>query len=337
MKINKLINAGLVVLACWFSPLSAQVPSQLFVFGDSLSDPGNYFALYQQLEVQPYQAEPRGSAFVPEFPYAVGGAHFTNGETWVEQLAAMLGDPRSGSPAARAPGTFGNYAVGRSRARHVLLEGVFNDVNLDTQVQAFLGDFGGVAPAEATYVIWIGSNDVADSLLAAMAAVAAGQQPTIPSPRLVSALVNIQTNIAVLYQAGARRFLMVTVPNLGLTPRVQQLRSVNEMAPIVAGIYSGLFNGGLGNIMHGFTLHSDFDEIRFGVLDASSLLQSVILDPARYGLEVVNQPCIYSDTRGRSFCSNPQSHLFWDAQHPTTAAHGIFAEAAFQELIELWD
>ncbi|MCK7509526.1 MAG: hypothetical protein MZV70_39475 [Desulfobacterales bacterium] len=52
---------------------------QFVVFGDSLSDPGNAFVLLRETEVAPFE-------LIPDAPYARGGLHFSNGETWVEQL-----------------------------------------------------------------------------------------------------------------------------------------------------------------------------------------------------------------------------------------------------------
>ena len=57
--------------------------SGLIVFGDSVSDPGNVYALTGMQSVAPY-------APVPTFPYAIGGNHFSDGKTYVERLARSL-------------------------------------------------------------------------------------------------------------------------------------------------------------------------------------------------------------------------------------------------------
>ncbi len=133
--------------------------------------------------MQPYETEN-----VPSEPYAIGGHHFTNGSTWVEKLTQNLHIPKSGHPSEVSPGQFRNYAVGRSRARDVLLDDVFNEVNLTTQVDNFLADENNQAPGEALYIIWIGSNDVADALFA----------PN-PGDIMGAALLNTFTQIQRLY------------------------------------------------------------------------------------------------------------------------------------------
>jgi len=50
--------------------------SNLFVFGDSLSDSGNNAAVLQQVTPVPIA----GNSFIPTFPYA--SRHYTNDQVW---------------------------------------------------------------------------------------------------------------------------------------------------------------------------------------------------------------------------------------------------------------
>lgn len=102
------------------------------------------------------------AAEVPSAPNDIHGYHFSNGPTWIEQLTEELGSRDSGRPALARPGVYTNYAMGRARAR--ANAPVFPDFDLSTQVGLFLSDFGGHAPARATYVIWIGANDLDDAI-----------------------------------------------------------------------------------------------------------------------------------------------------------------------------
>jgi phospholipase/lecithinase/hemolysin len=62
---------------------AAQAPfARIVVFGTSLSDSGNAFALRGAMSTPPnYQLDP---LLVPGAPYARGGLHFSNGATWIE-------------------------------------------------------------------------------------------------------------------------------------------------------------------------------------------------------------------------------------------------------------
>jgi phospholipase/lecithinase/hemolysin len=58
--------------------------SRIFVFGDSLSDPGNNFAVTGATSHPPFDPLPVAS-------YGVGGHHYLNGRTWIEYLAQEMG------------------------------------------------------------------------------------------------------------------------------------------------------------------------------------------------------------------------------------------------------
>jgi phospholipase/lecithinase/hemolysin len=76
-------------------PAAAQVPyDRIVVFGTSLSDPGNAFALWGSAGTPPeYLLD---GLLVPSAPYARGGNHFSNGATWIGQFARSVGLAGSG-------------------------------------------------------------------------------------------------------------------------------------------------------------------------------------------------------------------------------------------------
>ncbi len=112
---------------------------RIVVFGTSLSDPGNAFALIGQMSTPPYDT--LDTFLIPDAPYANGGHHFSNGATWIEQFARPLGLAGNAGPAFQGSGMEAtNYAVGGARAREV------GPDTLSAEVGAFLNDFGGAAP-----------------------------------------------------------------------------------------------------------------------------------------------------------------------------------------------
>ena len=77
MKQPKWISVvlGIMVIGFMMAPALADPPQDVTVFGDSLSDPGNVFALTGDVSNTPYD-------IIPSAPYAVGGLHFSNGKIW---------------------------------------------------------------------------------------------------------------------------------------------------------------------------------------------------------------------------------------------------------------
>ena len=150
---------------------------RLVVFGDSLSDPGNAFVLLGASSTPPdYSVDP---FLVPTQPYARGGQHFSNGATWVEQMARPLGLANSVRPAFRSASGATNFAIGGARARDD-----DSGTDLGSQVQAFLSAAGGAAPSDALYVVEIGGNDLRDALAAFVGTLqSTGSQPRPRQPR----------------------------------------------------------------------------------------------------------------------------------------------------------
>jgi phospholipase/lecithinase/hemolysin len=301
---------AVALIAVFAAPVYADGGFHRFVvFGDSLSDPGNYFIEYGQVSEPPYQP-------VPSAPYDIHGYHFSNGPTWIEQLTKELGSRDSGRPALARPGVYTNYAMGRARAR--ANAPAFPYFDLSTQVGLFLSDFGDHAPARATYVIWIGANDLDDAI---------GALQTDPSGVtsvgiIQTALGAIAANIQALWAAGARSFLIPNEPDLGLTP------AVHLAGPAAVGAATELseaFDAGLVQVLGELQV---LPQIEFKTLDTFALLHAVVSDPQAYHLKDVQDSCLTFFVLMDAVCERPNRYLFWDGIHPTVAGHEIVEDAA---------
>jgi phospholipase/lecithinase/hemolysin len=299
-----------LVAACIAAPFQgalAAPPDRFVVFGDSLSDPGNAFVLLRRVTVPPF------ASFVPSAPYARGGLHFSNGATWVEQLSTLEQAMPSSGPALAQPAVFANFAVGGARARGA---GPFD---LAAQVGLFLARTGGAAPADALYVVWIGGDDLRD----AVQALAVNASGASSAAIVQQAVVSIGHQLTLLYTAGARRFLVLNAPDLGLAPEARLLGPVVQGA---ATFLSSQFNAGLQQVLAGVA--AGLPGTRLVTLDVFALLQEVVAAPSAVGLQNVTQPCIVLNTRSQPYCPNASEYLFWDSTHPTVAGHRIVAERA---------
>jgi phospholipase/lecithinase/hemolysin len=288
--------AALAAFACMTGPVLAQgTPQDVTVFGDSLSDPGNVFALTGTVSQTPY-------AVIPSAPYAIGGHYFSNGRTWIEQRPKANVNAQSSGPAYQVGGVFTNYAVGGARARTTS-----GGIDLTLQVQDYLADFGGARQA-ATHVIFIGGNDIRDAL-------SAGGDPAI----IGAAVTAVATNIQTLYIAGARRFVVVNGPDLGLVPAV---RMYGPAVQAGATALSAGYNAGLATVV---TALSGLPGINIVSVDLFGALNSMVANPGAYGLTNVTDMCITPGVKGNAQCESPSDYLFWDGIHPTSAGHAILA------------
>jgi len=287
---------------------------RIVVFGTSLSDPGNAFALTgRNLRPQDVRFD---EFLIPAFPYAEGGNHFSNGPTWIEQLARTIGLAASVRPAYVASvGGSSNYAVGGARARGDA-EG-----SLSRQVTHFLTDVGPWVPANALYVVEMGGNDIRDALAAGLT----GQGD--PQVVLTEAAVAVAGNVGRLYAAGARKFLLWRAPNVGRAPAIQFFGPVGVAAATEASIgFNALLDYIVATQLSGLP---GIDLVRF---DAFAAVEDIVARPAAYGLNDATTACI-NPAAPPFRCQRPDRHFFWDGIHPTRAGHAIIAIEAGRALI----
>ena len=164
----------------------------LVVFGDSLSDTGNLYAM---------------TGLPPSPPNADG--RFSDGAVWVEYLAGYLGI---------SPVDTLNLAVGGATSGHGNTI-VGPGAGLLDQVESYVAavDVADRRLRQTLFVLWIGANDF---------------DTTYDPELLVGgAMDNIAAAIRSLARAGAPTVLVPNLPDLALTPRVA-LFEPPEVAPL---------------------------------------------------------------------------------------------------------
>jgi outer membrane lipase/esterase len=290
-------RALVIAAAVLGSPLAAAY-SNLFVFGDSLSDTGNVFLA-------------TGGA-VPAPPYYNG--RFTNGPTWIDELASSLGMPAGAIPAL-AGGN--NYAFGGARTGAGT-----------SPVPGVLAQIGGLwAPAHpsadpgALYVMVGGGNDMRDARTAFpgnTAVDAAGRQAAA-----AAAMNNLISGLGFLASTGTKHVLVATMPDLGATPEAAMLGL--QFASTDA---SQRFNALIPMLLAaGATLG-----VNMYLLDMADLLDDVRADAinnggATYGITNVLTPC---GSFPFSIGISCDVSLFSDALHPSAVAHALLGQAALE-------
>jgi len=322
-----LIVAGLCVSALSAfsqqpSPTVAPTPapnfSQIVVFGDSLSDTGNVR--------DRTDSKSGGTVHYPSNTFNYSDGRFTNSSdtdpsskvfvgVWHEQLArTFLNIPVS----TFSLGGGMNYAFGGATTKNgthdetVVSTPFFGDVtitidDMGRQMDDYLA--GHVIDPNALYVVWGGGNDLLKDDTAASVTAAAAR---------ATALFNRLAN------AGAKYIMVPNVPPLGVAPgltgdsaRMKSLSAAAanyrlELSADLAASLSMLASQGIRPALY--------------PVDAWTNTIRVLSYPAKYGFTDTSH-----SAQGNSNVS-PDTFLFWDGLHPTTAGHYQTAKGAHDAL-----
>ncbi len=230
----------------------------------------------------------------PSPPYgAFTNGRFSNGPIWVEYLAASLG---------LVPDRNTNFAVGGATT---------GTTNTTTGLSALGGIQNQIASSssitdpEALYIIWGGANDYLGAGI---------NNPTVP-------LTNLSGEIATLIGRGAKNILVPNLPNLGEIPLT---RNIPGTIPSDLNTLTQFHNAGLAASLN--DLRKANSGVNLTLLDVNSLFSQVTANPTDFGFKNVTDSCLASVT---VICNEPNSYLFWDPLHPTTAGHQSIGNLAF--------
>jgi len=293
-------------------PASAQAQySKMVVFSDSMSDTHRYYDFTRATLGKGFPAPP-----------AYEG-RFCNGPVAVEVLADKLGvqiENYSFSGALSGYLTLLGIPLGvlsqvTEHLNHRSLVPSLPTVPLVGGVFSLIPGTGKADP-KALYVIWTGPDDYyfpggMNSLTAYKAA------------------ANIQQAITSLYNAGARYFFVPSMPDLGITPRAQQLEQRNPGYIARASRYSKQFEGVLNKALD--SSRTRYPKAHIMGFDTLPFLKAE-MDKARAQGKNVTEACHpgglnLTQFDERTVCPNPDDHLFWDDNHPTAEANRILGKA----------
>jgi outer membrane lipase/esterase len=298
--------AVLLVLAIPL-PAVAVTFSSINVLGDSLSDQGNMFLATSAL-IGPANAIPSADHYF--------AGRFSNGPAYTDVLAERLGLPLGPSLAGG-----NNFAFGGARTDYNTVETVAGGPfppglfpwSLNRQIEAFAAR--GVHDQEALYVVFSGSNDIADILTRGLDA----------NTVIADVLDAVLRAVAAFELAGARTILVPNVPDLGLTPGFVASPAASAAATALSAQYNALLHQSLALV----------SGPRIVEFDTFAFLREIVEHPDRFGFSNVITPCFSGfivASPGATVCDAPDEHAYWDIVHPTRAVHRLLGEAMIAAL-----
>lgn len=329
------LNLRTIVLPLFFSiPMGTWGSGfeDTYVIGDSLSDQGNLFAI----------TEGATGVGVPWDEQYFNG-RFSNGEIYAgvlaEKIEASLGPSLTGG---------NNFASGGARTDYNIVEadatkpcpvaelnhGGTLDKDLfpwtiNAQAQSLTDQVNkrGLNDPDALCVVFAGSNDMVD--LTRIVALQIDPQTCGGLPlnkfigeRIGIVVEGIYNGIEACVTAGARHVLVPNVPNLGVVPGIARF-GVNFAG--LATLLSTQYNTTLDAMLASWEGRVNIIPFDFFILTTA-----VVSDPQKFGFSNATEPCYSGFVEPRSpdsftVCDDPDTHVFWDFEHPTTAFHIFMA------------
>jgi len=286
--------------------------TRIVVFGDSLSDTGNVahltFAKYGIPVPSPIGGNYTLGRFTDGYDTIPAAQNYFG--VWVEQLSASI--PSHPAVTNSLDGgtnySYGFALTGGGTSTLQLAGGqVTVDVeNMGRQITDYLSTHPKIN-SKTLFVVWGGSNDVLNA--------------TSPT-QVVTAAIQETLDIQRLIAAGATQILVLNLPPLGLTPRLNGSLTASQ----TANAASALYNSWLGT---GTAVLRDFYRWRHVAIyqvNVFSLFTEIVANPGAVSLGNI------TDSAQNNFAVNPDTYLFWDDLHPTTRGHNLVSEAALQAL-----
>jgi phospholipase/lecithinase/hemolysin len=292
-KTSALLFGASLVLASSITT-AGTIYSDVYVFGDSLSDTGN---IRNSLGFF-------GGFLGNSIGYGSNG-RFSNGDVWHEYLSADLG--LNSTSIHRTGGN--NYAYGGA-----LVSSAAQGLGMDAQIDTYISEQGGVSSdADALFIAWAGGNDVRGYV---------GQ--TDPLAELEQTLDNYAASLAQLLASGVSTLLIPNLPDLGAIPEFASTADSAQAHDLTVAWNTGL-ESRIWDLNHQFNASLYY-------FDVYTTFNELLAAPADFGFTNTTDQCRSSSFFGETACAGADGYAFWDYIHPTTAAHELLAQFAFEQL-----
>jgi len=323
----KKLVASMALIVSIGLPVSANAALQeltnLYVFGDSLSDGGNS-GLVSQLATG-------GAVTFPPSPYYNG--RYSNGPVAVEYLWQAYNPGSASFKPSLDGGT--NYAIGGATSGVAnynsvnpnvpgFLQTAYDNLGNNWQLQTFApgGKPPVFDPATSLFVVWLFPNDLfnysATGQLPGTATGVPGGAGTV-NQLIANGVGNILTTVGYLASLGAQHFLVPNMPDLGNTPAYVGTPAEAQMTALSMAFDFYLAQGLTA-------LDAALTSAEIVQFDTFGLFNKIIADPAAWGFEVTDKACVAylnADDTGLCNSTNWDKWVFWDSVHPTTSAHAV--------------
>lgn len=302
MKRLQLIGVGIVFFFC--SQALAALPfsfSNIYFFGDSLTDIGN-----KQVKEENY--------FFQSAP-VTNQENGKSGELWSNILAESYN-----LPLAPSSEQGNDWAVAGEQTQDVI-----------EQIKNYLATINEQSANQKNlYVIWAGSNDLVQHIFFSFSLFKWTQSTA--DQVIAAGTNNIASAITLLYQAGARNFLILGVPDISITPQTVNKRLLLTWYKHRDNVHNDCtaWNKKLAD-ENGIlsTLAKDFPDINIYYWDPNDVMYAAVQNPELFHFkDTLNGYANNEEMWYQHQDQDPYDYIFFNFIHPTTHAHSLLATYA---------
>ncbi|KAF8043369.1 hypothetical protein BT93_A1649 [Corymbia citriodora subsp. variegata] len=316
--------------------VSAGDAPSFYIFGDSTVDVGtnNYIPSRAKADF-PYNGI--------DFSYSKWTGRFSNGYNSADEIVRQLGGKESPPPflaLLRNPSSFQSNllqgvnftsggagildATGNLTWGHVITmtQQVQQFATVQSNVTQLLGNNSANFFANSLFLISVGSNDIFDHYYY--------DEANVTQLQLMANLQSsFSDQLTDLYNLGARKFGIVSVPPVGCCPRARLL-NLNESRQsgclTELNDYAQAFYSMVSELLQ--DLSSKLRGMIYSLGDGYQMTYLLIQDPQVFRIEVIDKACCGNGTLNAekpcdnvnysvNLCPNRREYLFWDFFHPT--------------------
>lgn len=304
----------LIALVALFPLVAWSQPTNMVVFGDSLSDNGNLATLAT--------GTPTGAAIVSP-PYDNG--RITNGPVAVEVLNNLLGF----APLEAALASNGtNFAIAGARVRKTG-DSADDAISVPSQISTYLASMGGNVSSDTLFVLIAGGNDIRD---------ARDLDDSSGDKIAKDASRKLRNQMRKLIRAGGKYFLVTSVPDIGQIPESLLLADASgSQRPVVRGsALSEKFNDNLWKKTN--KLKKQYPDVTIVRYRISKAFNEIVSGSPGNGFRVTDRACYIVVDGAQSwdpecfFGAGLGAFVFFDFIHPTAVVHEAVGEAIFDKL-----
>ena len=333
---NRFVFQRLVPAFKKFDEDKSQEFSRMVLFGDSLSDTGNF---------------QNANGFLPNKPYWLG--NFSNGPTWSIHLDRFLNHQLPmlnlayGGSVITAPSTssYTNYKAMKEYVQNKLKHAFTGDMS--TMVKRYVKNNQNISANSRTlFSLWSGGNDylrwieeepykklLRENMLS--------NRDYYFRMATAPILQAVNESVEELYRAGARNFLLLPIPDISLTPLCQ--KGGLELVSL-CGKLADMHRRKLRAYL--FKIQERHPEIKIIMPPLESYLSDLLRNSEQYYVTKNSEPC-YNGNYGFetilegteiTTCQGESSErsMFFDLVHPSYRVHCFLAKFFLSDIAKKW-